>query len=151
MATVNGYILYCETRNESERNDCHLAFFMQKVGEGFSEKGATLAQNYVSQAASSNRLLGKHFIDRISCTGKKAYPTRGVKFVQRNLRILLEKENEKKLCGDIHIVKCHSGCQSTSNCTTQSQTICKYRRCVLCRFFSVNFHCFFSEFLFAST
>ena len=48
---VNAYILYCETRNENCRNNCHLAFFLQKVGEEFAEKCATLAQNNVSLAA----------------------------------------------------------------------------------------------------
>ena len=33
-----------------------------------------------------------------------------VKFVQRNLRGLLEKENEKRPCGGVLIVKCHSAC-----------------------------------------
>jgi len=51
---------YRETGNENQRNNCHLAFFLQKVGEGFAEEGATLAQNDVSQVASSNRLLGRH-------------------------------------------------------------------------------------------
>jgi len=52
------------TRNKNQRNNC-LAFFLQKVGEEFAEKSATLAQNDVSQAASSNRLLARHFADRI--------------------------------------------------------------------------------------
>jgi hypothetical protein len=65
MAVVNAYILYHETRIENQRNNCYIAFFLQKVREGFAEKGATLAQNDVSQAASSNRLLGRHFGNRI--------------------------------------------------------------------------------------
>ena len=73
MAIVNAYILYCETRNENQRNNY---FFLQKVEEGFAEKGTTLAQNDVSQAASSNRLLGRYFADRIPPPGKKAHPTR---------------------------------------------------------------------------
>jgi len=76
MAIVNAYILYHETRNENQRNNCYIAFFLQKVGKGFAEKGATLAQNDVSQAASSNRLLGRHFANRITTTGKKAHRTR---------------------------------------------------------------------------
>jgi len=51
------------------------SFLLQKVGKGFDEKGAALAQN-VSQAASSIRLMGRHFADRIPPTGKKAHPTR---------------------------------------------------------------------------
>ena len=43
-----------------------------------------------------------------------------VKFFQRYLRGLLEKEKEKRLCGGVLIAKCHSACQSASNCTTQS-------------------------------
>ena len=35
------------------------------------------------------------------------------------LRILLEKEKEKRLCGGVLIVKCHSAHQSASYCTTQ--------------------------------
>jgi len=58
------------------REITHLAFFLQKVGKGFAEEGATLAQNDVSQVASSNRLLGSHFADRIPPTGKKAHPMR---------------------------------------------------------------------------
>ena len=65
MAIVNAYILYRETRNENQGNNCHLAFFLQKVGEGFAKKGTALAQNDVSQAVSSNRLLGRHFADRM--------------------------------------------------------------------------------------
>ena len=53
MATVNTYILYRENRNENQRNNCHLASSLQRVGDGFAEKGATLAQNDVSQAASA--------------------------------------------------------------------------------------------------
>jgi hypothetical protein len=49
---------------------------------------------------------------------------------------MLGKEKEKM------ILKSHSACQSDSNCTTQSQTICKYRECVLCRFFPVDFFFF---------
>jgi hypothetical protein len=69
MAPVNAYILFCETRNENQRNTCYLAFFLQKVGEGFVERGSTLDQN-VSQVASSNRHLGMHFAERITPTGK---------------------------------------------------------------------------------
>jgi hypothetical protein len=56
MAIVNAYILYCETRNENQRKNCYLAFFLQKVGERFAAKGAALAQNDVSQPTSSNTL-----------------------------------------------------------------------------------------------
>jgi len=40
--------IYCKTRNENQRNNCHLAFFLQNVGERFAEKDATLAHNDVS-------------------------------------------------------------------------------------------------------
>ena len=90
MAIVNAYILYCETRNENQRNNCHLAFFLQKVGEGFAEKGTALAQNDVSQAVSSNRLLGRHFVDRLPLLTRRHILQVCVKFVQRNLRIPLE-------------------------------------------------------------
>jgi hypothetical protein len=75
MAIVNAYILYHDTRSENQRTNCHLAIFVQKVGEGFAKKSATLDQNDVSQAASSNRLLGRHSADRILPTGKKAHST----------------------------------------------------------------------------
>jgi hypothetical protein len=42
MANVNAYILYCETKNENKRNDCHLALFLQKVGEGLAKTSAKL-------------------------------------------------------------------------------------------------------------
>ena len=51
MAVVNAYIMYHETRNENRRNNCYIDFFLQKAGEECAEKGATLAQNDVSQAA----------------------------------------------------------------------------------------------------
>jgi hypothetical protein len=35
MAIVNAYILYRETRNDNQTNNCNLASFLQKVGEGF--------------------------------------------------------------------------------------------------------------------
>jgi hypothetical protein len=71
IVTVNAYIVYRETRNENQRNNCHLAFFLQKAREGFATKGATLAQNDVSEAASSKKLLGRHFAERIPHTGKE--------------------------------------------------------------------------------
>jgi hypothetical protein len=112
MAIVNAYILYLATRNENQRNNCYVAFFLQKLGEEFAEKGATLAQNDVSQAASSKRLLGRHFGNRIPTTGKKAHPTRVCK--------ISSEKYKNFLCGGVLIVKCHSACQSASDCTTQS-------------------------------
>jgi hypothetical protein len=76
MAIVNTYILYCVTRNENQRSNCHLAFLLQKVGERFAKKGATLAQNNVLQALSRHRLSGRHFADRIPPTGNKGHPPR---------------------------------------------------------------------------
>jgi len=75
MAFVNAYTLYRETRNKNQRNNYCLAFLLQKIGGGFAEKGATLAQNDVSKAASSNRLLGRHCADRNPPTVMKAHPT----------------------------------------------------------------------------
>jgi hypothetical protein len=54
VAIVNAHILYRETRNENQINNCHSAFVLQKAGDGFAEKGTTLAQKDVSQTASSN-------------------------------------------------------------------------------------------------
>jgi hypothetical protein len=57
------------------------------------------------------------------------------------LRILLEKEKELRLCG----------------ATVHAKVLqivphkCKYRKCVLHRFFNVNFHFFSVNFLYAST
>jgi len=143
MAIVNAYILYCESRNENQRNNCYITFFLQKVGEGFAEKSATLAQNDISQAASNNRLLRRHFAYIIPTTGKKAHPTRVCKICSEKFKNSTGKRERKRLCGGVLIVMCHSACQSASNCTTQSQTICKYRKCVLCRFFLCKFSMFY--------
>ena len=105
MAIVNAYVLYCETRNKNQRNNCCLGFFLQKVGEGFAEKSASLAQNDVSQAASSKRLLGRHFADRIPPTGKKAHPTRGCKICSEKYKSSTGKRERKILCGGVLIVK----------------------------------------------
>jgi len=120
MAIVNAYILYHETRNENQRNNCYITFFLQKIGEGFAEKGATLAHCDVSQAASSNRLLGRHLTIELPVLARRYILQECVKFFQKSLKILLEKEKEKRLCCGVLIVKCHSACQSASNCTTQS-------------------------------
>jgi len=95
MAIVNAYILYCETRNENQRNNCYITHFLQKVGEGFAEKGATLAQYDVSQAASSNRLLGRHLANRITSTGKKAHPTRVCKICSEKSKNATGKRERK--------------------------------------------------------
>jgi hypothetical protein len=58
-----------------------------------------------------------------------------IKFVQRNPKIILENEKEKRECGGVLVVKSHTAYQSDLNCTTQIQTICKYGKCVLHRFF----------------
>ena len=65
-----------------------------------------------------------------------------IKFVEKNLKILLEKEKENRHCGGFLIVKSSSVCHSASNSTTQSQTICKCRKCILHTFFPENVHCF---------
>jgi len=44
--------------------------------KGFAKKGATLAQNEVSQATSTDRLLGGHFAEGICPTGKQAHSSR---------------------------------------------------------------------------
>jgi hypothetical protein len=49
-----------------------------------------------------------------------------VKFVQRNVKVVLGKEKEKRLCGGVLIVKSYSECQSASNCSTEGHTICIY-------------------------
>ena len=95
-AVVNAYILYHETRNKNQRNHCHLAFFLQEVGEGFAEKGATLVQNDVSQAASSNRILGRHFADRIPPTGKMAQPMRVYKICSEKSKSSTGKRERKE-------------------------------------------------------
>jgi len=118
MAVVNAYILYHETRNENQRNNCCLAFYLQKVGEGFAEKGATIAQNDISEAESSNKLLGRHFADRIPLTGKKAHPTRVCKIFSEKSKNSTGKRERKRLCGGVLVVKCHSACLSASECTT---------------------------------
>ena len=107
MAIVNAYILYHETRNENQRNNCY--FFPQKDGEGFAEKGATLAQNDVSQAASSNRLLGRHLADRIPPTGKKAHPTRVCKICSEKSKRSTGKRERKETvwwCPDCKVPLC---------------------------------------------
>jgi hypothetical protein len=131
MAVVNAFILYRETRNENQKNNCNLASILQKVGEGFVEKGATPVQNYVTQATDSwkGTLLTEYLI-----LARRHVLREYVKFVQRSLRVLLKKEKEKKLRGDVLIVKCHCACQSASNYITQSKTFCKYRKCALHRF-----------------
>ena len=93
---------------------------MQKAREQFAEESATLAKNDVSHAASSNRPLGRLLANRITTTGKKAHPLRVCKNCSKNLRILQEKEKEKRLCCGVLIVRYHSACQSASNCTTQN-------------------------------
>jgi hypothetical protein len=70
--------------------------FLQKVGEGFVEKGATLAQNDISQATSSNRLLGRHFADRIPPTGKKVRPTRVCKIRSEKSKSSTVKRERKE-------------------------------------------------------
>jgi hypothetical protein len=55
------------------------------------------------------------------------------------LWILLEKEKEKRLCGGVLIVKCHSACQIVPH-------NCKHRKCVLRRFSPINFNCFYNKF-----
>jgi len=67
-----------------------------------------------------------------------------VKFVLKSLRVLPEKEKQKRLCGGVLIVKCHSACQSASNYITLSKTLCKYRICVLHRFLFLKISIVFS-------
>ena len=113
MAVVNAYILYHETRNENQRNNCYIAFFLQKVREGFAEKGATLAQNDVSQAASSNRLLGRHFGYRILTTSKKAHPTRMCTICSEKSNNSTGKRERKKTvwwCLDCKVPLCMPEC-----------------------------------------
>jgi len=112
-AIVNAYILYRETGNENQRNNCHLAFFLQKVGEGFAEEGATLAQNDVSQVASSNRPLGRHFADRIPPTGKKTRPMRVYKICSEKSKNSTKKRERKKTvcwCPDCKVPLCMPEC-----------------------------------------
>ena len=124
--------MYRETRNENQKQNCNLASFLQKVGEGFVEKGATLAQNDVSQATDSweGTLLTEYPL-----LARRHVLQECVKFVLKSLRVLLEKEKEKRLCGDFLIVKCHSACQSASNYITLSKTFCNYRICFLAQIF----------------
>ena len=113
MAIVNAYILYCETRNENQRNNCHLAFFLQKVGEGFAEKGTALAQNDVSQAVSGNSLLGTHFADRIPPADKKAHPTSVCKICSEKCKNSTGKRERKETewwCPDCKVPLCMPEC-----------------------------------------
>ena len=113
MAIVNAYILYRETRNENQRNNCHLAFFLQKVGEGFAEKGTALAQNDVSQAVPSNRFLGRHFADRIPPNDKKAHPTRVCKICSEKSKNSTGKRERKETvwwCPDCKVPLCMPEC-----------------------------------------
>jgi len=96
VAVVNAYILYRETRNENQINNCYKTFFLQKVGEGFADKGATLAQYDVSQAASSNRLLGRHLANRITSTGKKTHPMRVCKICSEKSKDSTGKRERKE-------------------------------------------------------
>ena len=91
------YILYCRTRNKNQRNKCCLAFFLQKVGEEFAEKSTALAQNDDSQSASSNRLLARHFVDRIPPTGKKAHPARVCKICSEKSKNSTGKRERKEI------------------------------------------------------
>ena len=86
------------------------SFLLQKAGEQFAEKSATIAQNDVSHSASSNRLLGRLLANRISTICKKAHPMRMCKICSKNLRILQEKGKEKRLCCGVLIVSYHSAC-----------------------------------------
>ena len=113
MAIVNAYILYRETRNENQRNNCHLAFFLQKVGEGFAEKGTALAQNDVSQAVSGNSLLGTHFADRIPPADKKAHPTSVCKICSEKSKNSTGKRERKETvwwCPDCKVPLCMPEC-----------------------------------------
>jgi len=48
-------------------------------------------------------------------------------------------------------VKGHSACQSLSNCTTKAKLFVNIGNVFCTDFFSVNFHCCFNNFLYAST
>jgi len=93
--------------------NCYIAFFLQKVGEGFAEKGATLAQNGVSQAASSNRVLERHFGNRIHTAGKKTHPMRVYKICSEKSKNSTGKRERKETvwwCLDCKVPLCMPEC-----------------------------------------
>jgi hypothetical protein len=72
------------------------SYLSAEGGRGFVKKSATLDQNDISQAASSNRLLERHSVHRCPLLARWHILREYVKSVQRNLRVVLEKEKEKE-------------------------------------------------------
>jgi len=134
MEVVNAYILFHEIRNENQRNNCCLVFSCRRLERDLMRKVQHLPKMFHKQHQASDSWEGTLLIE-YPLLARRHILRECVKFVQRYLRILLEKEKEKRLCGGVLLVKCHSVCQSASNCTTQSENICKYRKYVLHRFF----------------
>ncbi|XP_046385713.1 piggyBac transposable element-derived protein 4-like [Ischnura elegans] len=79
MAITNAYVLYRATRSKEQKKNLHLSDFMLKIGEGLLVKGTTLAKETCSTTISSNRLLGRHFAEKIPATENKSQPTRTCK------------------------------------------------------------------------
>lgn len=79
MAITNAFVLYRETRDVQMRKNCHLDQFMIELGDALVEKSGTEVNQQPISPTGCNRLLGRHFVEKIPPTGKKARPTRTCK------------------------------------------------------------------------
>jgi len=81
--------------------------------KGFAKKGATLAQNEVSQATSTDRLLEGHFVKAYPLLARRHILQECVKLVQRNINNSIrirERKDTVWWCPDCKVPLCMPEC-----------------------------------------
>lgn len=96
MSISNAFMLYRETRQPEMKKNVHLASFMRDLGEYFVKEGGKEAQSQPGTSSTSNRLLGRHFVDKIPPTEKKAHPTRVCKVCTDKSKAVTGKSGRKE-------------------------------------------------------
>lgn len=111
MSITNAYQLYCKTRSPNEVK-APLLDFMIQIGEALAEKGGVELQNH-SQQIASNRLLGRHFPERVPATDKKKHPTRTCKVCSDRFKAQTGGHQRKEStwwCPDCEVGLCLPDC-----------------------------------------
>ncbi|XP_049958151.1 piggyBac transposable element-derived protein 4-like [Schistocerca serialis cubense] len=110
-AATNAFVLYRETRTPAQRKSC-----------------TNLALDNVPSETHSNRLLGRHFAEKIPVTEKKECPTRVCKVCSEETKKQenVAKQVGRKPVGGVQTTMYHSGFQNASKSSTLKLITCEF-------------------------
>ena len=150
MAVVNAYILYHETRNENQRIVIELSSCRRLERDLLRKVQHLPKMMFHKQHQATDSWEGTLVIE-YSLLARRHILRECVTFVQKNLRILLEKEKEKRLVVVSWLWSAILHARVLQIVPHKAKHFVNIGNVFLCSFFPVNFQCFSNDLLYAST